>query len=53
MTLSRTVSEEVGARGPGMPVVLEAHGLVNGPDAEGSSALLNSAARSPGSPGIR
>ncbi|MFI9170312.1 B3/4 domain-containing protein [Streptomyces lincolnensis] len=46
MTLSLTVSDEVRALAPGFtPVVVEAHGLVNGPSTEASSALLDDAAR--------
>ncbi|MDH6622953.1 DNA/RNA-binding domain of Phe-tRNA-synthetase-like protein [Streptomyces sp. LBL] len=46
MTLSLTVSDEVRALAPGFThVAVEAHGLVNGPSTEGSSALLDEAAR--------
>ncbi|NEB00784.1 phenylalanine--tRNA ligase beta subunit-related protein [Streptomyces sp. SID13726] len=46
MTFSLTVSDEVRALAPGFtPVVIEAHGLVNGPSSEASSALLDDAAR--------
>ncbi|RPF31335.1 B3/4 domain-containing protein [Streptomyces sp. TLI_185] len=45
MTLSLTVSEEVRALAPGFThVAVEAHGLVNGPSTEESSALLDEAA---------
>ncbi|MGW0337124.1 B3/B4 domain-containing protein [Streptomyces sp. NPDC003011] len=46
MTLSLTVSDEVRALAPGFTyVAVEAHGLVNGPSTEESSALLDDAAR--------
>ena len=46
MTLSLTVSDEVRALAPGFThVVVEAHGLVNGPSTEAGSALLDDAAR--------
>ncbi|PZH04105.1 cytoplasmic protein [Streptomyces sp. NTH33] len=46
MTLSLTVSDEVRALAPGFAhVAVEAHGLVNGPSTEASSALLDDAAR--------
>ncbi|WP_413755956.1 B3/4 domain-containing protein [Streptomyces sp. MMBL 11-3] len=46
MTLPLTVSDEVRALAPGFThVVVEAHGLVNGPSTEGSSQLLDDAAR--------
>lgn len=46
MTLSLTVSDEVRALVPGFThLVVEAHGLVNGPSTEASSALLDDAAR--------
>ncbi|MFF7473077.1 phenylalanine--tRNA ligase beta subunit-related protein [Streptomyces sp. NPDC008092] len=46
MTLSLTVSDEVRALVPGFThLVVEAHGLVNGPSTEESSALLDDAAR--------
>ncbi|MHC3467887.1 B3/B4 domain-containing protein [Streptomyces sp. 7R007] len=46
MTLSLTVSDEVRALAPGFThVAIEAHGLVNGPSTEASSALLDDAAR--------
>ncbi|MFB8775169.1 B3/B4 domain-containing protein [Streptomyces broussonetiae] len=46
MTLTLTVSDEVRALAPGFtPVVVEAHGLTNGPSTEASSALLDDAAR--------
>ncbi|MCL8009882.1 B3/4 domain-containing protein [Streptomyces sp. AS02] len=46
MTLSLTVSDEVRALAPGFThVAIEAHGLVNGPTTEASSALLDDAAR--------
>ncbi|WP_030321856.1 B3/4 domain-containing protein [Streptomyces sp. NRRL B-3229] len=46
MTLSLTVSDEVRALAPGFThLVVEAHGLVNGPSTEASSALLDDAAR--------
>ncbi|WP_073952207.1 B3/B4 domain-containing protein [Streptomyces kebangsaanensis] len=46
MTLSLTVSDEVRALAPGFThVAVEAHGLVNGPSTEASSALLDDAAR--------
>ncbi|GHH08898.1 B3/B4 domain-containing protein [Streptomyces lanatus] len=46
MTLSLTVSDEVRALAPGFThVAIEAHGLVNGPSTEESSALLDDAAR--------
>lgn len=46
MTLTPTVSDEVRALAPGFThVVIEAHGLVNGPSTDGSSALLDDAAR--------
>lgn len=46
MTLTLTVSDEVRALAPGFAhVAIEAHGLVNGPSTEASSALLDDAAR--------
>ncbi|MDQ0603752.1 DNA/RNA-binding domain of Phe-tRNA-synthetase-like protein [Streptomyces canus] len=46
MTFSLTVSDEVRALAPGFThVAVEAHGLVNGPSTEASSALLDDAAR--------
>ncbi|WP_406327977.1 B3/4 domain-containing protein [Streptomyces sp. NBC_00203] len=46
MTLTLTVSDEVRALAPGFThVAIEAHGLVNGPSNEGTSALLDDAAR--------
>ncbi|WP_367325004.1 B3/4 domain-containing protein [Streptomyces sp. HUAS ZL42] len=46
MTLSLTVSDEVRALAPGFThVVVQAHGLVNGPSTDASSALLDEAAR--------
>ncbi|AYC43240.1 B3/B4 domain-containing protein [Streptomyces griseorubiginosus] len=46
MTLSLTVSDEVRALAPGFThLVVEAHGLVNGPSTAASSALLDDAAR--------
>lgn len=46
MTLALTVSDEVRALVPGFtPLVVEAHGLVNGPSTEASAALLDDAAR--------
>jgi DNA/RNA-binding domain of Phe-tRNA-synthetase-like protein len=46
MTLSLTVSPDVRAIAPGFThVAIEAHGLVNGPSTEESSALLDDAAR--------
>ncbi|MFE2066905.1 B3/4 domain-containing protein [Streptomyces sp. NPDC059467] len=46
MTLTLTVSDEVRALVPGFThVAIEAHGLVNGPSTEESSALLDDAAR--------
>ncbi|MER7184388.1 phenylalanine--tRNA ligase beta subunit-related protein [Streptomyces hyaluromycini] len=46
MTLTLTVSDEVRALAPGFThLVIEAHGLVNGPSTEASSALLDDAAR--------
>ncbi|MDH6611883.1 DNA/RNA-binding domain of Phe-tRNA-synthetase-like protein [Streptomyces sp. SAI-208] len=46
MTLSLTVSDEVRALAPGFAhLAVEAHGLVNGPSTEASSALLDDAAR--------
>ncbi|MET7437248.1 B3/B4 domain-containing protein [Streptomyces sp. NPDC004082] len=46
MTLTLTVSDEVHALAPGFThVAIEAEGLVNGPSTEGSSALLDDAAR--------
>ncbi|WP_330302777.1 MULTISPECIES: phenylalanine--tRNA ligase beta subunit-related protein [unclassified Streptomyces] len=46
MTLTLTVSDEVRALAPGFThVAIEAHGLVNGPSSEGTSALLDDAAR--------
>lgn len=46
MTLTLTVSDEVRALAPGFThVAVEAHGLVNGPSTEASSALLDDAAR--------
>lgn len=45
MTLSLTVSDDVRALAPGFThVAVEAHGLVNGPSTEESSALLDEAA---------
>ncbi|MFJ4685007.1 B3/4 domain-containing protein [Streptomyces sp. NPDC091377] len=45
MTFSLTVSDEVRALAPGFtPVTVEAHGLVNGPSTDASSALLDEAA---------
>ncbi|MFJ5266110.1 B3/4 domain-containing protein [Streptomyces sp. NPDC088387] len=45
MTFSLTVSDEVRALAPGFThVAVEAHGLVNGPSTEASSALLDEAA---------
>ncbi|MBW5424803.1 cytoplasmic protein [Streptomyces sp. BG9H] len=44
--LTLTVSDEVRALAPGFThVAIEAHGLVNGPSTDGSSALLDEAAR--------
>ncbi|MER7969067.1 phenylalanine--tRNA ligase beta subunit-related protein [Streptomyces sp. NPDC096080] len=46
MTLTLTVSDEVRALAPGFtPLVVEAHGLTNGPSTDESSALLDDAAR--------
>ncbi|MFJ6834229.1 B3/4 domain-containing protein [Streptomyces sp. NPDC091209] len=46
MTLTLTVSDEVRALAPGFThVAIEADGLVNGPSTEGTSALLDDAAR--------
>ncbi|MDH6492368.1 phenylalanine--tRNA ligase beta subunit-related protein [Streptomyces sp. SAI-127] len=46
MTLSLTVSDEVRALAPGFRhLAIEAHGLVNGPSTDTSSALLDEAAR--------
>lgn len=46
MTRTLTVSDEVRALAPGFThVAVEAHGLVNGPTTEASSALLDDAAR--------
>ena len=46
MTLTLTVSDDVRALAPGFThVVIEAHGLVNGPSNEAGSALLDDAAR--------
>ncbi|MET7377278.1 phenylalanine--tRNA ligase beta subunit-related protein [Streptomyces sp. NPDC005526] len=46
MTLTLTVSDDVRALAPGFThVAVEAHGLVNGPSTEASSALLDDAAR--------
>ncbi|MFF4703210.1 B3/B4 domain-containing protein [Streptomyces sp. NPDC001288] len=46
MTLTLTVSDEVRALAPGFThLAVEAHGLVNGPSSEASSALLDDAAR--------
>ncbi|MFG2958062.1 B3/4 domain-containing protein [Streptomyces sp. NPDC048291] len=46
MTLTLTVSDEVRALAPGFThLVIEAHGLANGPSTEASSALLDDAAR--------
>ncbi|MDH6553109.1 phenylalanine--tRNA ligase beta subunit-related protein [Streptomyces sp. SAI-041] len=46
MPLSLTVSDEVRALAPGFAhLAVEAHGLVNGPSTEASSALLDDAAR--------
>ncbi|MEV0637895.1 phenylalanine--tRNA ligase beta subunit-related protein [Streptomyces sp. NPDC050619] len=46
MTYSLTVSDEVRALAPGFThLAIEAHGLVNGPSTDGSSALLDDAAR--------
>ncbi|MFJ5533692.1 B3/4 domain-containing protein [Streptomyces sp. NPDC093261] len=46
MTLTLTVSDEVRALAPGFThVAIEAHGLVNGPSNEGTSELLDEAAR--------
>ncbi|WP_369193937.1 B3/B4 domain-containing protein [Streptomyces djakartensis] len=46
MTLTLTVSDGVRALAPGFThVAIEAHGLVNGPSTEASSALLDDAAR--------
>ncbi|MEW1777673.1 phenylalanine--tRNA ligase beta subunit-related protein [Streptomyces sp. NPDC086777] len=45
MTLTLTVSDEVRALAPGFThLVIEAHGLLNGPSTEASSALLDDAA---------
>ncbi|MEU9206447.1 phenylalanine--tRNA ligase beta subunit-related protein [Streptomyces sp. NPDC048415] len=46
MTLTLTVSDEVRALAPGFThVAIEAYGLVNGPSTEGTSVLLDDAAR--------
>jgi DNA/RNA-binding domain of Phe-tRNA-synthetase-like protein len=46
MTFTPTVSDEVRALAPGFThVAIEAHGLVNGPSTQESSALLDDAAR--------
>ncbi|HET6855881.1 MAG TPA: phenylalanine--tRNA ligase beta subunit-related protein [Streptomyces sp.] len=46
MTLTLTVSDEVRALAPGFTyLAVEAHGLVNGPSDEASSALLDDASR--------
>ncbi|MFE7902237.1 B3/4 domain-containing protein [Streptomyces sp. NPDC057424] len=46
MTLTLTVSDDVRALAPGFThVAIEAHGLVNGPSSDASSALLDDAAR--------
>ncbi|MER6088930.1 B3/B4 domain-containing protein [Streptomyces bluensis] len=46
MTLTLTVSDDVRALAPGFThVMIEAHGLVNGPTTEESAALLDDAAR--------
>ncbi|WP_217238341.1 B3/4 domain-containing protein [Streptomyces sp. AC555_RSS877] len=46
MTLSLTVSDEVRLLAPGFThLAIEAHGLVNGPSTDASSALLDDAAR--------
>ncbi|MGW1029708.1 B3/B4 domain-containing protein [Streptomyces sp. NPDC002577] len=46
MTLTLTVSDEVRALAPGFThVAVEAHGLVNGPSTDATSALLDDAAR--------
>ncbi|GGN08802.1 B3/B4 domain-containing protein [Streptomyces fuscichromogenes] len=46
MTLTLTVSDQVRALAPGFThLVIEAHGLVNGPSTEASSELLDDAAR--------
>ncbi|WP_369240712.1 B3/4 domain-containing protein [Streptomyces sp. R21] len=46
MTLTLTVSDEVRALAPGFThIAVEAQGLVNGPSTEGTSALLDDAAR--------
>ncbi|MFD7896613.1 B3/4 domain-containing protein [Streptomyces sp. NPDC059743] len=46
MTLTLTVSDEVRTLAPGFThLAVEAHGLVNGPNTDGSSALLDDAAR--------
>ncbi|MFE4582168.1 B3/B4 domain-containing protein [Streptomyces chartreusis] len=46
MTLTLTVSDEVRALVPGFThIAVEAHGLVNGPSTDASSALLDDAAR--------
>jgi DNA/RNA-binding domain of Phe-tRNA-synthetase-like protein len=46
MTFSLTVSDEVRTLAPGFThVAIEAHGLVNGPSTDASSALLDDAAR--------
>ncbi|MFB6938826.1 B3/B4 domain-containing protein [Streptomyces chartreusis] len=46
MTLTLTVSDEVRALVPGFThIAVEAHGLVNGPSTEASSALLDDATR--------
>ncbi|MFJ2767074.1 B3/4 domain-containing protein [Streptomyces sp. NPDC087300] len=46
MTIDLTVTDEVRALAPGFThVAIEAHGLVNGPSTEATSALLDDAAR--------
>ncbi|MGH4035778.1 B3/B4 domain-containing protein [Actinomycetota bacterium Odt1-20B] len=46
MTIDLTVSDEVRALAPGFThIAVEAHGLVNGPTTDGTSALLDDAAR--------
>ncbi|MDQ1043269.1 B3/4 domain-containing protein [Streptomyces sp. V4I2] len=46
MTLTLTVSDEVRALAPGFThLAIQAHGLVNGPSTDASSALLDDAAR--------
>ncbi|MGB8944540.1 MAG: cytoplasmic protein, partial [Streptomyces sp.] len=46
MTFQITVTDEVRAIAPGFThVAIEAHGLVNGPSTDGTSALLDDAAR--------